>query len=109
MTAANSSMRSPAAGASSRGKTLLIRSMQMSYWTIVIFVVASMVAPEVLSKLFLGASILSAAVVLSLQGAAGDLMSGLMLNLTKRFEPGDAIEVIGLDKVKGKVIDIGYL
>lgn len=97
------------AGASDRGKVLLMRSMQLSYWAVVVFVVASVVAPEILSKLFLGASILSAAVVLSLQGAAGDLLSGLMLNVSRRFSPGDNIEVVGSDKLKGKVADIGYL
>lgn len=97
------------AGASARGKTLLLRSVQLSYWAIVIFVFASVVAPEILSKLFLGASILSAAVVLSLQGAAGDLLGGLLLNVSRRMSPGDSIEVIGMDKVKGTVEDIGYL
>lgn len=97
------------AGASPRGKTMLVRSMQLGYWLVVVFVVASVVAPDILSKLFLGASILSAAIVLSLQGAAGDLLSGIFLNVTKRFQPGDNIEVIGMDKVKGKVVDIGYL
>jgi len=97
------------AGASARGKTLLVRSVQLSYWAIVIFVFASVVAPEILSKLFLGASILSAAVVLSLQGAAGDLLGGLLLNVSRRMSPGDNIEVIGMEKVKGKVEDIGYL
>lgn len=97
------------AGASNRGKVMLVRSLQLGYWLIVVFVVASVVAPEILSKLFLGASILSAAIVLSLQGAAGDLLSGIFLNVTKRFQPGDNIEVIGMDKIKGKVLDIGYL
>jgi small-conductance mechanosensitive channel len=97
------------AGASPRGKSMLMRSMQLGYWLIVVFVVASVVAPEILSKLFLGASILSAAIVLSLQGAAGDLLGGIFLNVTKRFQPGDNIEVIGMDKIKGKVVDIGYL
>jgi small-conductance mechanosensitive channel len=97
------------AGASNRGKVMLMRSLQLGYWLIVVFVVASVVAPEILSKLFLGASILSAAIVLSLQGAAGDLLSGIFLNVTKRFLPGDNIEVIGMDKIKGKVVDIGYL
>jgi len=97
------------AGASPRGKTMLLRTMQLGYWLVVVFVVASVVAPDILSKLFLGASILSAAIVLSLQGAAGDLLSGIFLNVTKRFQPGDNIEVIGMDKIKGKVVDIGYL
>lgn len=95
-------------GASPRGKTLLLRSMQSIYWVFTVFVVASVVAPEVLSKLFLGVSIISAALALSLQGVASDLICGIFLQMTKRFQPGDNIQIIGMD-VKGKVVDIGYL
>lgn len=97
------------AGASQRGRMFLMRGMQLSYWGIVAFVFASIVAPEVLSKLFLGASILSAAIVLSLKDAAADLVGGVQLNTSRRLSIGDQIEVVGMDKVKGKVTDIGYL
>ena len=95
-------------GASSRGKTLILRSLQTGYWVFTVFVVASVVAPEVLSKLFLGVSILSAAIALSLQCVASDLVCGVFLQMTRRFQPDDNISIIGMD-VKGKVVDIGYL
>ena len=34
------------AGASPRGKTMLLRTMQLCYWLLVVFVVASVVAPD---------------------------------------------------------------
>lgn len=95
-------------GASTRGKTLILRSMQTGYWVFTVFVVASVVAPEVLSKLFLGVSILSPALALSLQGVASDLVCGVFLQMTRRFQPDDNIAIVGMD-VKGKVVDIGYL
>lgn len=94
--------------ATQRGKTLLLRSMQAGYWVFTIFVVASVVAPEVLSKLFLGVSILSAALALSLQGVASDLVCGVFLQMTRRFNVGDNIAIIGMD-VKGKIVDVHYL
>jgi small-conductance mechanosensitive channel len=96
------------AGASQRGRTMVMRSLQLGYWTIATFVIASVVAPEVLGKLFLGISVFTAALALALKDIAADLFSGTLLQVTRRFNVGDSIAMIGLD-VKGKVVDIGYL
>jgi small-conductance mechanosensitive channel len=96
------------ARASDRGRTMVLRTMQLFYWGITVFVIASMVAPEVLGKLFLGISVFTAALALALKDIAGDLFSGTLLQVTRRFNVGDDIAMIGLD-VKGKVVDIGYL
>ena len=96
------------AGASDRGRTMVLRSTQLLYWGITIFVIASVVAPEFLGKLFLGISVFTAALALALKDIAGDLFSGTLLQVTRRFNVGDNIAMIGLD-VKGQVLDIGYL
>ena len=96
------------AGASDRGRVMVMRTVQLFYWGITIFVIASMVAPEVLGKLFLGISVFSAALALALKDIASDFFSGTLLQVTRRFSVGDNIAMIGLD-VKGRVVDIGYL
>jgi len=96
------------AGASDRGKTMVLRTTQLFYWAITVFVIASLVAPDVLGKLFLGISVFTAALALALKDIAGDLFSGTLLQVTRRFNVGDNIAMIGLD-VKGQVLDIGYL
>ncbi|MBS1995404.1 MAG: mechanosensitive ion channel family protein [Cyanobacteria bacterium SZAS LIN-2] len=96
------------AGASDRGKTMVLRTTQLLYWTITVFVIASLVAPDLLGKLFLGISVFTAALALALKDIAGDLFSGTLLQVTRRFNVGDNIAMIGLD-VKGQVVDIGYL
>ena len=95
--------------ATDRGKLLLMRTMKLSYWAITVFVVATVVAPEILSKMFLGASIMSAAFALSLQGVASDLWCGIFIQVTRRYQVGDMVEVIGMEKVKGKIMDVGYV
>lgn len=94
------------AGASTRVKVLLMRSLQAGYWLITVLVVASVVAPEVLSKLFLGVSLISAALALALKDSASDLINGLLLQFSKRFAIGDKISM-GSD-INGTVEDIGY-
>jgi small-conductance mechanosensitive channel len=66
------------------------------------------VAPDLLGKLFLGISVFTAALALALKDIADDLFSGTLMQVTRRFNVGDNISMIGLD-VKGKVVDIGYL
>lgn len=95
--------------ATDRGKLLLMRTMKLGYWAITVFVVATVVAPEILSKMFLGASIMSAAFALSLQGVASDLWCGIFIQVTRRYQVGDQVEVIGMEKVKGKIMDVGYV
>lgn len=95
-------------GASNRGKTLVKRTVQLLYWGIAIFLAASMVAPEVLAKLFLGVSLFGAALALALQGVMKEFISGVLLQLMPKFEVGEYIEVVGLAGAKGKVLDIQY-
>jgi len=59
--------------------------------------------------MFLGASIMSAAFALSLQGVASDLWCGIFIQVTRRYQVGDMVEVIGMEKVKGKIMDVGYV
>ena len=44
-----------------------------------LFIALTIIAPEVLSKLFLGGSLFLAALTLALQGAANDFISGILL------------------------------
>jgi small-conductance mechanosensitive channel len=95
-------------GASDRGKNLALKSLQLVYWGMAVFLAAAIIAPDLLSKLFLGISLLGAALTLAMQGAANDFISGVLLHFSPKLKEGDDIALIGLD-VKGKVQDIGYL
>lgn len=94
--------------ADERGKRLVSRALQLLYWLIVVFVGVSFIAPDLISKLFLGFGLFSAAIALALQGLANDIIAGVLLNFRPKFCVGDEIEIVGVN-VKGKVIDIGYL
>lgn len=96
-------------GASNRGKTLVTRSLQIFYWGVAIFIAASMLAPDLLAKLFLGVSLFGAALALALQGMMKEVISGALLQLMPKFEVGNYIEVVGIADAKGKVVDIEYL
>ncbi len=96
-------------GASNRGKTIVTRTIQIVYWGVAIFVAASMLAPDLLAKLFLGVSLFGAAIALALQGLMREVISGALLQLMPKFEVGEYIEVVGLADSKGKVTDIQYL
>lgn len=95
-------------GASERGRNLVLRGLQLLYWGGAIFIALTIVAPDVLSKVFLGGSLFLAALTLALQGAANDFICGGLLQFSPRFKLGDNIQLVGLD-VKGKVKDIDYL
>jgi len=95
-------------GASDRGKNLIMRGLQLFYWGAAILISLTIVAPDVLSKVFLGGSLLIAALTLALQGAANDFICGMLLQFSPRFKLGDDISIVGMD-VKGKVKDIDYL
>ncbi len=94
--------------ADERGKRLVARLSQLVYWLIVTFVGLSFIAPDLISKLFLGFGLFGAAIALALQGLANDIIAGALLNFRPKFCVGDEIEIVGLN-VKGKVVDIGYL
>lgn len=95
--------------ASNRGKVLVTRVVQIVYWGVAIFIAATLMAPDVLSKLFLGVTLFGAALTFALQGLMKEVISGALLQLMPKFEIGDYIEVVGLADGKGKVIDIQYL
>lgn len=78
------------------------------YWTITIFVGVSFIAPNFLSKLFLGFTFIGAALVLALQNFANNFVAGLMLNFSPKFQIGDKIDLIGVD-ADGVVLSVGYL
>ncbi len=94
--------------ADERGKRLVWRVAQLLYWLIVAFVGLSFIAPDLISKIFLGFGLFSAAIALALQGLANDIIAGVLLNFRPKFCVGDEIELVGV-AVKGKVTDIGYL
>ncbi len=94
--------------ASPRGKDLAIKALQLGYWAIAILLVATIIAPDVLSKFFLGASLLGGAVIWAMQGAANDFICGMLLHFTPKFKIGDQITIDG-KTFSGEVIDIGYL
>lgn len=93
---------------SERGKLVVRRATALGYWVIAIFVGLSFMAPDLLTKLFLGVSIVGAAITLALQGVARDFVCGVFMQFSPKFEIGDEIQVVGID-VKGKVVDINYL
>ncbi len=96
-------------GASNRGKVMVQRSLQLIYWGMAIFIAATMLAPDLLGKLFLGVSLFGAAMALALQGMMKEVISGALLQLMPKFEVGQYIEVVGIADAKGKVVDIEYL
>ncbi|MBA3855550.1 MAG: hypothetical protein C0507_01455 [Cyanobacteria bacterium PR.3.49] len=96
-------------GASNRGKVLVQRSLQYIYWGLAIFIAATLIAPDLLGKLFLGVSLFGAALALALQGMMKELISGALLQLMPKFEVGNYIEVVGIADAKGKVVDIDTL
>jgi small-conductance mechanosensitive channel len=95
-------------GTSERGKNLALKTLQLAYWGLAVFLAAAIIAPDLLSKLFLGISLLGAALTLAMQGAANDFISGVLLHFSPKLKEGDDIALVGLE-VKGKVQDIGYL
>lgn len=95
--------------ASDRGKSLFMRGVQLAYWVIVVSSVLSMFAADLMGKMVLGATVLTAALTLAMQGAANDFISGLMMQFTQRLRPGDEVKVIGIAEVEGKIVDVGYL
>ena len=88
--------------------TLTLKVGNLLYWTITIFVGVSFIAPNFLSKLFLGFTFIGAALVLALQNFANNFVAGLMLTFSPKFQVGDKIDLIGVD-ADGVVLSVGYL
>lgn len=95
-------------GASPRAKSLSIKMLKFFYWAIVIFVVLTICAGDFLSRFAFGFGAIGVAMTLALQGVANDTFCGLLVQFTRKVSEGDEIEIDGT-KVKGKVLDVGYL
>lgn len=95
-------------GASERGRTLSIKLFKFFYWAIVVFMVLTLTAAEILSRFVIGFGVFGAALTLSLQGAANDFICGLLIQVTRKLTENDQIKLEGLD-VQGTVANVGYL
>lgn len=94
--------------ASARGKDFAVKAVRLFYWLVVLLIIVTWFASELMGKFVLGFSVFGAALTLSLQGAANDFICGVMMQFSQRVRNGDEIQTIGLD-VKGKVTDVGFL
>ncbi|RTL40162.1 MAG: mechanosensitive ion channel family protein [Candidatus Melainabacteria bacterium] len=94
--------------ASDRLKALVSQTLKLSYWFIAAFVSLSFVAPDLLSKVFLGVSLFGAAIALAFKDIARDGISGFFLTFSPHFGLGDTIELVGTT-IKGKISAISYV
>ena len=86
-----------------RARNVVLRVLQILYWAVAIFLALSILSPDLVSKFFIGVSMVSAAIAFAMQGFARDLISGLLLEFSPHINEGDDIELVGL-AVKGKVV-----
>src|SRR5262249_32110505 len=89
-------------------KATVMRSVQLLYWGAAIFICVTIVAPDFITKLFMGFSLVFAALALALKDVANDFVCGLFLHFNPNVKPGDSITLVGT-QVKGKIVDISYL
>jgi len=94
--------------ASDRLKALVSQTLKLSYWFVAAFVSLSFVAPDLLSKVFLGVSLFGAAIALAFKDIARDGISGFFLTFSPHFGLGDTIELVGTT-IKGKISAISYV
>lgn len=90
-------------------KSIMRWGLRLVYWVAVLFFIGSVFAPQLLAQLFLGFSLFTAALALSLQGVLKDIIAGAFLQFSPKFAIGDYIEIVGMTEVKGRVESIGYL
>ncbi|MBX9571096.1 MAG: mechanosensitive ion channel [Candidatus Obscuribacterales bacterium] len=93
-------------GATPRARNLSTKIIKAGFWALVIFIVLNFTAAEFLSKLAISFGTIGVALTFVLQGVAQDAVCGLLVQFTRKVNEGDEIE---LDKVKGKVVSVGYL
>lgn len=93
-------------GVSPRARNLTTKIIKAGYWSLIVFVVLGFTASEFLGKLAISFGTIGVALTFVLQGVAQDAVCGLLVQFTRKVNEGDEIE---LDKVKGKVINVGYL
>ncbi|CAN5468293.1 hypothetical protein BH10CYA1_BH10CYA1_47230 [soil metagenome] len=91
-----------------RIRSLVTQSLKLGYWFIAAFVALSFIAPDLLSKVFLGISLFGAAIALAFKDVARDGISGFFLAVNPHFGLGDTIEMVGTT-VKGKISAISYV
>jgi small-conductance mechanosensitive channel len=94
--------------ATERIKSLVTQSLRLVYWFVAAFISLSFIAPDLLSKVFLGVSLFGAAIALAFKDVARDAISGFFLAFNPHFTLGDTIEVLGT-QVKGKITAISYV
>lgn len=94
--------------ATDRIKSLVTQSLKLSYWFLAAFISLSFIAPDLLSKVFLGISLFGAAIALAFKDIARDAISGFFLAVNPHFGLGDTIEMVGTT-VKGKIRAISYV
>lgn len=94
--------------ATDRIKSLISQSLKLSYWFLAAFVSLSFIAPDLLSKVFLGVSLFGAAIALAFKDIARDAISGFFLAFNPHFGLNDTIELVGTT-VKGKITAISYV
>ncbi len=94
--------------ATERIKSLIVQSLKLAYWFLSAFVALSFIAPDLLSKVFLGVSLLGAALALAFKDVARDAISGFFLAFNPHFNLGDSVELLGT-QVKGKITAISYV
>lgn len=93
-------------GVSPRARNLTTKIIKAGYWSLVVFIVLGFTASEFLGKLAISFGTIGVALTFVLQGVAQDAVCGLLVQFTRKVNEGDEIE---LDKVKGKVVNVGYL
>ena len=96
------------AGMSERGKTAVMRTVQLVYWGFATIVVITIVAPDFISMVFMGFSLVFAALALALKDVATDFVCGIFGHLNPMIKVGDCVEVTGT-QIKGTLHDINYL
>lgn len=94
--------------ASDRLRALITQCLKLSYWFLAAFISLSFIAPDLLSKVFLGISLFGAAIALAFKDIARDAISGFFLTFSPHFSLGDTIEILGTT-VKGKISAISYV
>lgn len=91
-----------------RIKSLITQTLKLGYWFVAAFISLSFIAPDLLSKVFLGVSLFGAAIALAFKDIARDAISGFFLAFNPHFSLDDTVEIVG-SSVKGKITAISYV
>lgn len=91
-----------------RGKVVVLKLFKAFYWLISIFVILSVCAPVLMSKLALALGLFLGALTIALQGLVLDFVGGLMTQFNRKVKEGDEVATEGLASATGKVLSVGY-